>query len=122
MALRNTQADVKAYMGTPNEPLDLTIHLTQASELVDELLADQGLTSNRLKRIELNLAAHYAVLAIEKGGLKMQKVGESMESYQDQDGSTLGSTRFGQQAMALDPTGNLSSLASPKGKAEFRVV
>ena len=122
MALRNTADEVKSYMGITGDASDLSIHLAQASSLVDETLADQGLSANRLKYIELNLAAHYVTLALEKGGYKMQKVGDSMESYQDQGGSNLGSTRFGQQALALDDTGVLSSLASPKGKAEFRVM
>lgn len=123
MPLRVSPAELKNYMVLPaSETTDLVIFIEQASSLVDELLVNQGLSTSRLKFIELNLSAHYATLGLEKGGFKMQKVGESMESYQDAGGANLGSTCYGQQAVALDPSGALSALAAPKGRAEFRVV
>ena len=121
--MRVSPAELRNYAGiSEKDSTDVSIFLEMATGLVDDELLSQGLSTTRLKAIELNLAAHYAILSIERGGFKMQKAGESMESYQDQKGTNLGSTRFGQQAMSLDPSGKLSSLASPKGKAEFRVM
>jgi hypothetical protein len=102
---------------------DLDLFIGQAEMLVDEELMGSGLSGNRLKYIELNLAAHYATVAIERGGFTYQKSMSSEEGYATpRDKVQLSSTRFGQQALSLDTTGKLAGMDSPGGKAEFRVV
>lgn len=123
--LRVSPQELKTYLGqSPNDDTDVTIFLDMASSLVDEELVGKGLSDNRLKYIELNLAAHYGILTIERGGLTRQKVGESEEGYRQDFTSkpNLSMTRFGQQALALDTSGVLSKMDSPAGKAEFRVM
>lgn len=72
--------------------------------------------------IKLYLAAHFAVISEEYGGLAQQVVGESEERYQSQSTDLgLASTRFGKTAMLLDNSGKLSSLAAKPIKAQFRV-
>ena len=103
---------------------DVVVFLETGNMLVNEELVGKGLSDARLKQIELYLSAHFACVALEKGGLTREKVGESEAMYRMERPSryNLSLTRYGQQALVLDPTGSLSALDSPGGKAEFRVV
>lgn len=117
--------ELKSYAGVhPKETTDLNVFLRQANTLVNEGFATSGLSDDRKWTIELNLAAHFAVLTLERGGITRQRTGEAEEGYRQDFSSrpNLSSTRFGQQAVALDPTGYLAGLDAPGGKAEFRVV
>ncbi len=119
-----TEAEVKALIGQAADTIDMTPHIDAARIIVDEDLASAGHSDNRLRQILRFLAAHFATLAIERGGLTRYEVGESVESYKpgsDLDRG-LSSTRWGQQAIALDTAGILSKIGSIKQRAEFRVV
>lgn len=112
----------------------VTPHITTADLIVTEDLGavTPAISSARLTQIELYLAAHFAVLAWEKGGVEDAAIGESKESYHRISTRSLGltSTRFGQQAIALDTSGTLAAMdataqAAVSGsgkKALFRVV
>lgn len=104
--------------------LDLTPFIVTADILITEELANAGLTIARLTEIEKYLAAHYACISIERGGLSRQRIGESEDYYKTIDPSTIGlsSTRFGQQAIMLDGSGTLGALSEKPVKAQFRVV
>lgn len=119
---RTTDEAVNVLMDSENE--SYTVHIATATLLVDEELVGSGLSAGRLTQIEMYLAAHFATLAKEKGGLVRTSAGESAETYHDINSRFQGltSTRFGQQAIALDPTGILVSQGSGGMKAEFRVV
>lgn len=120
---RITEAELKTLLDGLAENSDVSLYIAQATMIVDEDLGTSGLTPARLKMIELNLAAHYAVVALERGGFTYQRAQSSEEGYANDRGQVkLSSTRFGQQAVAMDPTGKLASMDSPKGTAEFRVV
>jgi hypothetical protein len=92
--------------------------------MVTVYLASSGLSELVLTQIEIFLAAHYAVLVVEGGGLRRQTVGESTDVYAAIDDNLAGlmSTRFGQQAIAFDSTGTLQTAATGKPRAQFRVV
>ncbi len=122
-----TEDQVKSLMlhlENPTSPDDLSLHLQAAELLVTEDLAGSGLSESRLDQITLFLAAHFATLAVEKGGLTRQEIGESSESYRSGSESDRGFylTRYGSQAVAFDSTGTLASIADGAQKAEFRVV
>ena len=119
---RTTDELVNALMDSTDK--SYTVHIDTATLLVDEELVGSGLSEARLKQIETYLAAHFATLAIERGGIVRTTAGESAESYQTIKSSLQGfnSTRFGQQAIALDSTGVLVALGSGGQKAQFRVV
>src|SRR3990172_8340214 len=114
-----TEAEVKKLIETS---LDVTPFILTASLIVTEDLADSGLSIDRKKQIELYLAAHYTALTEGRGGLKVSKTGDSLESYQGKFGSGLNMTRFGQQAVSLDSSGILANMAESNKKALFRVV
>lgn len=97
-------------------------HIDTANVFVNEYLLDAGLSDAMLTKIELYLAAHYVALTDEGGALTRDKLGDADQSYANIYDSGLGSTRFGQSAMALDITGTLTALAQTKLKAAFRVV
>lgn len=94
-----------------------------ANLLVTERLTGKGLSDDMMKTLELFLAAHFATLSLERGGLTVKEVGDAREEYQllSQNNFGLASTRFGQQAVAMDSTNTLAHLASGK-KSQFRLV
>lgn len=83
-----------------------------------------GIPQKRIDKIVLYLTAHLLVLSEENGGISRSKMGDADESYVvpfEQVG--LNSTRFGQLALNLDPTGKLAAAqAGNRMSAQFRVV
>lgn len=117
-----TEADVRKVAGTT---LDCSIFLTTAQTVYTNQLGDEGLDSAIADAITLYLAAHFAVLTTESGGLRRSKLSEADETYRIPGEKDVGLafTRFGQQAMLLDPTGILAGLSANKGlRALFEVV
>ena len=106
--------------------LDLEPYIQTAELVINEDLSDKGLSDDRLNSIALYLSAHFAAVALERGGIVRESMGGDYSiSYKDAEGSgAFGSTRFGLQAMALDTSGTLSTLSrsSERLKAEFRVL
>lgn len=102
--------------------LDLQPFIETASLIVTEDLANSGLSSNRLKQVELYLAAHYTAIRSELGGLIQEKTLNAESRYSDVYSAGLNSTRYGQQAITFDTSGTLANQAAPKKKSEFRVV
>lgn len=122
MTARATNADVNELLDTTGKTYTLAIE--SANVLVNETLGDAGLSDDRLTMIERFLAAHFAILSTQGGGIARRSVGESSETYRTPKESMQGlnSTVWGQQALAADTTGTLSALGSGGLKAEFRVV
>lgn len=116
---RANPAQVTQLVDT-DRSVDLFIEI--ANNLVDEHLLSSSLTATQLKHIEIYLAAHFAAVTEERGSIVRSSVGDAAETYQDIYESGLRSTRFGQQAIALDTSGTLAGLASSKVRAQFRVI
>ena len=114
-----TDAEVKEIIDTNR---DTTPFIDVADLLITESLSGKGLSNARLTKIELYLAAHFATVTEERGGLTRSGVGDAVEAYNVEPGKGLLSTRYGQQAIALDSSGTLTSLSREALKAEFRVV
>ncbi|KKM27947.1 hypothetical protein LCGC14_1569630 [marine sediment metagenome] len=123
MAARVTAGAVKEVVPTKiADSVVLTNFIDTANLFVDTHLASAGHTDAILAKIELYLAAHYVALTEEQGGLTRSKLGDADESFANIYGQGLKATRFGQQALAIDTTGILNSVAATQLKAEFRVV
>jgi hypothetical protein len=123
VAARVTAGAVKEIV--PTEIADsvvLTNFIDTANLFIDTHLASAGHSDAILAKIELYLAAHYVALTEEQGGLTRAKMGDADESFANIYGQGLKATRFGQQALAIDTTGILNSVATTKLKAELRVV
>lgn len=121
---RVSESEVEAILPAGLAGNDLETFIDTANLLVNEELASSGLSADRLKQVELYLAAHFAIVTLERGGLTRQKIGESEDFYQSWTNTELGlqSTRYGQQASMLDTSGKLAALAKGTLRAEFRVV
>lgn len=103
---------------------DLQIFCDMAQLVRTEDLTSSGLSDARLDLIELQLAAHFATLSIEFGGIQAWDNGAANEKYKQIEASAMGyaSTRYGQQAIALDTSGTLVTISTTKPRALFRTV
>ena len=123
MTARVTAEAVKEVVATTiADDVVLTNHIDTANLLITEHLASVGLSDRMLQKIELYLAAHYVALTEEGGGLTRSKLGDGDDSFANVYDQGLRSTRYGQNALALDTTGTLSRVAQTQLKADFRVV
>lgn len=130
----NTPDELRTYISAPESVIDdvLQLYLDAAYVIVDEELSTVGYSSDRLKLIELNLAAHFATNGpsvtggtYTSGQLEYIKVGSSEERYATMSNSSWGiaTSVYGQIAMALDTSGKLAGqLASKPLKARFSVI
>jgi len=120
-----TDADVRAIVDLPAS-LSTTTFIATAVLLVNEELAGANLSQGRLDQIQLYLAAHFATITSERGGLTSQKVGPSEDKYapssRDLPTAGIGSTRYGQQAVSLDSSGRLASLGAGARKARVKLI
>ncbi len=116
---RVTSSEVK---GLINTNFDVDPFIATANLLIEESLVGQGLSDVRLKTIELWLSAHFVAVAEERGALTGSDKGNSAETYKIIVGTGLNMTRFGQQAISLDTSGQLAEDASVLKSAQFRVV
>jgi hypothetical protein len=120
---RATDADVRAYVEMESST-STAPYITSASVVSDTYLAGKGLSELILTQIEIFLAAHFAVLAVERGGIQRDTQGDAAQTYQSISEKLSGFmlTRFGQQAVALDSTKTLVGVGGVKLSATFRVV
>lgn len=107
----------------------LDLYISTAVLLVSEDLSGKGLSEARLAQIELYLSAHFAAVGIvERGGLTSSRTGDqSQDTYGNKAvyKAGLGSTRYGQSAIALDTSGTLQqTVDNQEGKkpALFNVI
>lgn len=109
----------------PNDVTDgnLQVFCDTAALIRSEDLSGVGLSDDRLDKVELYLAAHFACLTYENGGLTSKRIANSGESYLALGAYKQGlpSTRFGQAALSLDSSGTLQATMNAN-KARFGVV
>jgi hypothetical protein len=121
MATRVSEDDLRALIDE-SATTSVQSFLDDAELLVDETLDASLFTPGRLNLIEKYLAAHLWAIAREKGGVTLEKAGDATNMYKKYDGEGLSSTRFGQQVLAWDTTGQLNIVLSYAKKAQLRVV
>lgn len=125
MTARVSTAELaQIYPGMVSDVSALQPYIDSANLLVNEELLTVGHSEARLKEIEKYLAAHFAVITLERGGLLKRKAGEAEDTYQSPGFNTVGlvTTRFGQQVVILDTSGKLAAIAQRPVKAMFRVM
>lgn len=125
MALRALPADVQKMVDNTVDSVDLFI--IQANAMVDSFLPITTMSAALLALIETSLAAHFALLAFEKGSLAEKTIGEATDKYHNVYKGGLSSTRYGQQVIMLDTSGKLAQLSEmaqnpSTKKALFTVV
>lgn len=113
---RVSDADVKTILDTT---VTTTPFITMANLFVNNRLVGQGLDEDMLTQIELNVSAHLTCMLDPR--LTQEAMGDLKRTMQDGPlAQGLASTRYGQTAIMLDPTGILAS-ASVKIPATFNV-
>jgi hypothetical protein len=116
-------ADIKAIIDTQR---DTTPFIATADLIVTEDLANAGLSQARLTQIELYLAAHFVCITEERGGVAAEKLGDASERYNapatGKDIGGLATTRYGQQALALDTSGILKAKGKTTLSAQIQLV
>jgi hypothetical protein len=110
MANRVIDADVKTILDTA---LMTTPFITLAHLFVDTKLLGQGLSEELLTGIELLLSAH-AVCLRDPRETDVKRMDTAIVFEHGPLGQGLKSTRYGQQALALDPTGILAASSTPQ--------
>ena len=118
---RITDSDVRELVDV-DEATDIDWAVEAAEDVVTTHLASVGHSDSILSRITLFMAAHFVALASERGGLIRESTGVASANYANIYGEGLRSTRWGQQALALDSTGTLANVTQTRPRAEFRVV
>lgn len=100
------------------------LYKSNAELIMTEEFASANLSTERYDLIWLYLAAHFAVVSEEYGGVVQMTVGQSEERYTDLGVSRFGlsSTRYGQQAIALDSSGTLAAMSTSPIRAQFRII
>lgn len=121
MAVRVTDAEVKELFDD-DVGFSTDSFIDTANVIVNEHLQGTITSTELLTKIELYLAAHFVALTFERGGLVRSSAMDAAETYADVFESGFRSTRYGQQALALDYTSSLSALSRDKLTARFRVV
>lgn len=87
----------------------ITAFMNDANQIVDNRL-DGHTTDANLKLIEKWLSAH--LCAMREQRVNRERVGPVTQEYEGGEyGRGLESTRYGQQAIALDPTGRLEAIS-----------
>lgn len=123
-------ADVRQVYTTTLDDTALGVHLATAQLIADEQLASCGMSQDRIDKIIVYLAAHFAELSTwsaagESGPLKSSRLGEATDVYAIPNTADTGygfaSSRWGQMALALDTCGVLRNASGPL-PAQFRVV
>jgi hypothetical protein len=121
---RVSVSDVLQILGSALSEAKLLIHITTASELMDQVFSGDTVLNEGLKKeIERYLAAHFASIAepeISGSGILEHEIGATRVKFSDNLGEMLRTTRFGQQALVLDVTGKLSGTG--KSRALFRAT
>ena len=97
--------------------------IVTAHIFIDEHLLSVGHSEALLAKIELYLSAHFVAVSEDEGTLSLSTLGDATDAWDNSNlGKGLNSTRFGQQALALDASGVLTGLGIGNLKSQFRVV
>ena len=120
MIQRTTLQGVKdIYTGSGATDAEIGAAISIANVFVEsKLVGKTGVDESILPTIETLLSAHFLVINLEKGGLAREVIGQTSDTYNVRKDSGLRSTRYGQQAAALDPSGTLLALGGTKASFE----
>lgn len=105
-----------------DESANVWAQISIASSIVDDHLADKGLSNGALAAIEAYLAAHFYHL--HSPNVVSEKYDHGAVTYEIGKNTTsdnefhngYSSTRWGQQALDLDSSGTLRNLHKPRTK------
>ncbi len=112
---RVTYDEVQVIMDTVLSESELAAFIDMANLLVNENLQDESsMSDDVLKKVELNLAAHFACMKDPRPS--SNRASSVSESYQYKLGLNLRNTQYGQAALMFDKTGILESITKGRKK------
>ena len=94
--------------------------INSAHVLVCNTLDGYGISTTLITEIERYLAAHFAVLAYPS--VQREQIGPMSNSFFGKLGTGLENTRYGQSAIAMDPTGILKEFSDGKRRIRVRMT
>ena len=116
-----TEADVRTLLKVVDSGTSVAQELAAAQRYVAEHLTGKGLSADQTDDVTLYVAAHLASIGLPATRLKSMTTGPIRSVYLNPNtGEGLRGTHWGQQAIALDPSGTLAALDTPR--ALFRVI
>lgn len=105
-------ADIFHQDADLNTNADFQPFIAVATAFVDDIeAADASVGDGRLETIEQLVAAHLACLRYPR--LSKKEIGPMAETRAGETGMGFDATSYGQQAVALDPTGTLATATAP---------
>ena len=108
MSVRTTSTAVELIIDTTLSDAQINAFIATASLIIDNNLADKGLSTALLTEIETWLAAH--LLSMRDQRVSSRTIGDVSFDYQGKTGLGLDATIYGQQVRLLDLSGTLASL------------
>lgn len=120
MSLRVTNEEVKKIIKTSLIEEEIAPHIEAANALVTDLLSSEEYGADRLRHIELWLAAH--IVAMTDQQVTEEKIGDATQKYGGRHGLGLDYTRFGQMVKLLDHHGVLANASEAKRPAVIKVL
>jgi len=114
---RASASEVKQVYNTDLDDTTIEDWIDVSNELVNDRL-DGKLSESLLKRIEIQLAAHFASAQDQRAESVDQQ--STSVDYQGETGMGLKGTKYGQNALALDTTGALANSNKPGARFEVR--
>lgn len=110
---RTTPGDVKTIFDTDLSDSTIQQWIDVATLIVDDIQdKDSSINSTRLERIEKLLSAHFAASQDQRIS-QTSAESKSVEFQGDTEAMDIRGTKYGQNAIALDLTGHLSTLGKP---------
>ena len=113
---------MKTLLGVTTEVADNQLEecIASATMIVDNHLRAAGYPDALVTRIELNVAAHYAVTQIDKiRQVTEEKFGDASAKFSLGESTHFESSTFGQAALQLDYKGFLAQTGMTKAQAWF---
>jgi hypothetical protein len=108
MTITITPTELRKVFNTRLEDSSLAIFCQMAEDVVTEKLSATSLGDEKISRIGLFLAAHFA--STNSPQLKSESIGPHRWERQGQTGLGLDATLYGQSVKVLDTTGTLAKL------------
>jgi hypothetical protein len=119
---RASPSDVEAIFDTDLSTSTVQEWLNFATLIVDDIEdKDPSINATRLKKIETLLASHMAS-SQDQRIQSASAESKSVEYAGSTDSMDIRGTKHGQNAIALDPTGTLSTLGKPKATLQVPEV
>ena len=122
MAARVTATEVKQIISTSLADAIIEAFITSATLVVDENLGSDTTISEDLKKeIERWLSAHL-ISATRERQASSEEAGGAKIKYEGRTDMGLYATMYGQQVLALDPTGKMAAYTGAKKMATFTAI